>query len=185
MRNIFKILTIAALVTTSVITLSSGITKEISRGGGDRDLVDELYGQAIKQNDNLEAIEDDIVKFYKNKNEALEKYNSYISYNNRYYTDARSKASSINDAATKQKTNDLISKSEASFKAKMINWQNEIAILNNNEKQLNDLHILLKVITTETMMAKYQSNSFPDDGKLKEANAELMKVIERIKMITK
>ncbi len=185
MRNIFKILAIAAIIITSAITLTSGITKEYSRDGGYKDMVEELYDQAVKQNDNLEAIEDDIEKFYKNKTEALEKYNSYAAYNNRYYSDAKSKAVGISDVATKQKANDVINKSEATYKAKITNWQNAIATLNTSEKELNDLHNLLKIMTTETMIQKYQNSSFPDDGKLKEANTELQKVIERIKGITK
>lgn len=52
-------------------------------------MVDELYSLAVKQNENLETIEEDIEKLYKKKLEALEKYNSYTAYNNRYYADAR------------------------------------------------------------------------------------------------
>ena len=165
------------------ITLTSGGIKE-SRSGGGRDLVEELYDQAVKQNDNLKSIEDGIEKFYKNKNEALEKYNSFTSYNNRYYADAKSKASTIADAATKQKANDIISKSEAVYRTKTADWQNTIAALNTNERELNNLHALLQILITEPIIGKYQNSELPNSTKTKEANSELLKVIEKIKAIT-
>jgi hypothetical protein len=178
--KIAALVVIAAIITT---TLTSGIRKEYD--GGYRNLVDELYEQAVKQNDNLESIEDDIEKFYKNRNEALEKYNSFTAYNNRYYTDARSKAATITDAATQQKANEVINKSETAYKSKLANWQATIATLNANEKELTNLHALLKIITTQPMIEKYQNDALPDNTKLREANGELQKVIEKIKAITK
>jgi hypothetical protein len=185
MNKTNKIAAFVVIITITALTLTSGISKDGIRYGGDRDLVDELYGQAVKQNDKLESIEDDIEKFYKNRNEAIEKYNSFVSYNNRYYSDARSKAATIADAATKQRANDVISKSEAAYNAKTIDWKNVLAALNANEKELNDLHALLKIMITEPMIAKYQATGLPDNAKLKETNSDLLKVIEKIKAITK
>jgi molybdopterin converting factor small subunit len=185
MKKMFKIIAFVVLITITALTLTSGISKDKIRDGGDKDLVEELYREAIKQNDNLEAIEDDIEKFYKSKTEALEKYNSFLAYNNRYYSDARSKVAAISEAATKQKAYDLISKSEANYHAKIARWQQATSVLIASEKELDELHGLLKIMTTESMIQKFQGSSFPDDGKLKEANMELQKVIERIKAITK
>jgi hypothetical protein len=86
----FALLFVCAI--SAVLLLSSGISKESRYDGGGRNLVEELYEQAVKQNDNLESIEDDIEKFRKKKYEAVEKYNGFTSYNNRYYTDARETA---------------------------------------------------------------------------------------------
>lgn len=184
MRKYYKIAALVVVIAIISFTLTSGITKERSDGGG-KDLVEELYDQAAKQNDNLESIEDGIGKFYKKKNEAVEKYNSFTYYNNRYYSDAYSKAATIADAATKQRANELISKSEAAYKLKLADWQTRIAALNAKERELNDLHTLLKVMITEPMIARYQTNEFPDNGKLKEAADDLEKVIGQIKAITK
>ena len=67
----------------------------------------------------------------------------------------------------------------------MTNWQNTIATLNANEKELTDLHALLEIMIAGTMIEKYQTTGFPDNAKLKEANGDLLKVIEKIKAITK
>ena len=40
-------------------------------------------------------------------------------------------------------------------------------------------------MTTETMIEKYQTTELPNNAKLKEANGDLLKVIEKIKAITK
>ena len=183
MKKVYRIIAFVVVIAITAVTLTSGIRKDYNGGG--RDLVDELYEQAVKQNDNLESIEDGIGKFYKKREEAIEKYNSFTFYNNRYYTDAKSKAATIADAATKQRAYDLISKSEAGYKAKTADWQNTIAALNANEKELTDLHSLLKIMTTETMIEKYQNTELPNNAKLKEANGDLLKVIEKIKAITK
>lgn len=184
MKRIFRIAILLIIVSTAVITLTSGTSKEYNTTG-ERNLVDELYNQAVKQSDNLESIEDDIEKFYKKRDEALEKYNSFVSYNNRYYSDARSKSYPITGSAAKQKANDIISASEAKYNAMIADWRATIAALNVNEKELSDQHALLKIMITEPMINKYQTSSLPDNGKAKEANSDLLKVIERIKAITK
>ncbi|MEI2737347.1 MAG: hypothetical protein V9F01_01015 [Chitinophagaceae bacterium] len=84
MKKVYSIAALVAIVTVAVVTLTSGIENDYRSGGGDRNLVDELYEQAVKQNDNLESIEDDIENFYKKRNEAMEKYNGFVAYNNRY-----------------------------------------------------------------------------------------------------
>ena len=183
MKKYFKIAAFMLAIIVTALTLTSGVTKE-SRYGGGRDLVEELYDQAVKQNDNLKSIEEGIEKFYKNKEDAIEKYNSFTSYNNRYYADAKSKAATIADAATKQKANDIISKSEAAYRTKTADWQNTIAALNANERELNDLHALLQVLITEPIIAKFQNSELPNSAKAKEVNGELLKVIEKIKAIT-
>jgi hypothetical protein len=185
MKKNYKIAAFIVAITIIAITLTSGIKKDYSRSGGYKDLVEELYDQAVKQNDNLESIEDGVEKFYKTRTEAIEKYNSYTSYNNRYYTDAKANAAIIIDPATKQRAYDLISKSETAYKAKIANWQNTIAVLNANEKELNDLHVLLEIMIADTMIEKYQNAALPGQTKLKETNADLLKVIEKIKAITK
>ncbi len=181
-----KYLTIAAffvIATVITITLSSNGTKERSDGG--RDLVEELYDQAVKQNNNLESIEEDISKFYKKKNDALEKYNSYTYYNSRYYSDARAKTQQIADATIKQRATDQLNQSEAAYNARIAAWQKTIADMNARERELGDLHILLKIATTRPMIEKYQSNELPDNGKAREANDDLLKLVQRIKEITK
>jgi len=185
MKRIIRIAAFIVVIATTVIILTAGTTKEYRSDGGDRDLVEELYDQAVKQNSNLESLEEDIEKFYKKKDEAMGKYNSFVYYNSRYYTDAKSKASRITDAATRQKTNDIISKSETAYNAKLTNWQNTIATLNAGEKELSDLHVLLKIATTEPMIQKYQNTSLPDNSKLNEANSDLQRLIERIKAINR
>ncbi|HMK25341.1 MAG TPA: hypothetical protein VK483_04865, partial [Chitinophagaceae bacterium] len=128
MKKAFRMIVFVLIIGITAITLTSGTSRDYN--GGDRNLVDELYSQAVKQNDNLESIEDDIERFYKKRDDAMEKYYSFTAYNSRYYTDAREKAATIADAATKQRANDIISKSEAGYTAKLADWQNTIAALN-------------------------------------------------------
>ena len=93
MKKVYRIVAFVVVIAITAVTLTSGIRKDYNGGG--RDLVDELYEQAVKQNDNLESIEDGIGKFYKKREEAIEKYNSFTFYNNRYYTDAKSKVATM------------------------------------------------------------------------------------------
>ena len=183
MRKAYKFLAFAAGIAIVIVTLTSGISKEYS-GGGYKDLVEELYDQAVKQNDNLKSIEDGIDKFEKKKEEALAKYNSFTSYNYRYYNDAKAKATTITDATTKQKAIDIISKSEIRYNNKLTEWKLAIAALNTRETELNDLHALLKITITEQMIDKYQTTELPDNSKLKEATNDLPGLIQKIKAIT-
>lgn len=182
MKKYFKWAALATAVLVTVITLTSGIDK---RSGGYKDLVDEFYGQAVKQNSNLESIEDGITAFYKKREDALEKYNSFTSYNSRYYADARSHINTIPDAATKQRAADLVNKSEAAYLAKLSNWQTSITSLNSKERELKSLHELLKLVIATPVMENYQQNNLPDNSKLNETNGDLQQLIEKIKAITK
>lgn len=56
---------LAAVLT--IILLSSGISKESRYDGGGNDLVQELYDQAVKQNEQLQDLQESISKFYKKK----------------------------------------------------------------------------------------------------------------------
>lgn len=182
MKKYFKWAALAAAVLVTVITLTSGIDK---RSGGYKDLVDEFYGQAVKQNSNLESIEDGITAFYKKREDALEKYNSFTAYNSRYYADARSHVNAIPDAATKQRAADLVNKSEAAYLAKLSNWQTSITSLNSKERELKSLHELLKLVIATPVLENYQQNNLPDNSKLNEANGDLQQLIDKIKAITK
>lgn len=182
MKKAYSFVTFLIIAAIFAITLTSGIDKSRS---GYKDLVEEFYEQAVKQNSNLETIEDDIENFYKKREDAIEKYNSFTSYNNRYYTDARATAATIIDSTIKRRASDHITKSESAYRAKLANWQSSIATLNNNERELRDLHVLLKIMIATPVIEKYQQSSLPDNNKLNEANADLLKVIEKIKAITK
>lgn len=185
MKKLFK-LSFLLFTTIFLITfLTSGISKRGADGGGYKDIVDELYDQAVKQNDNLQSIEDGIDKFYKKKADAMEKYNSFTSYNSRYYSDARAKAASISDSVSKRKANEIISRSETAYYSSLTEWQTTIASLNKNEKELNDLRTLLKISVTEPMIKKYQEGNMPDNSKLKEANNDLQNIISRIRGLIK
>ncbi|HEX4876419.1 MAG TPA: hypothetical protein VFV31_07075 [Chitinophagaceae bacterium] len=183
MRKAISITAIAGIFLLMFILLTSGDIKS-RYDGGSKDLVDELYFQAVKQNNNLEAIEEDIEKFYKKKSEAMEKYNSFTAYNSRYYSDARANANAISDSLTRKKAVDIIFKGESRYQSKLAGWQSIITSLNKNEKELNELHNLLKILVTEPMMEKYQQNNLPERSKALEANDELQKVIQKIKAIT-
>ena len=185
MKKTIKIAAFILVLLSTIVILPSGISKNSSRDGGGRDLVEEFYLQSVKLNDNLKTLEEDIDKFYKKRNDAIEKYNSFTNYNNRYYTDARTNAATITDAGTKQRAIDLINNSEAAYKTKMTDWQSDIAALNANEKEMNDLHTLLKIKVSEAIISKYQQTEMPESSKLKEANSDLSKVIEKLKVLTK
>jgi hypothetical protein len=184
MRKTYSFAALAGILLVIFVMLSSGDIKSRYDGGG-RDMVEELYYQAVKQNESLEAIEDDIEKFYKKKQEALEKYSSYSSYNSRYYYDAKANVAGITDAATRQKATDILTVSETRYKTSVAEWERNITSLQVKEKELNDLHSLLKIMFSEKMINRYQSGNFPDGSKLNEANNELQSVIEKIKAITR
>lgn len=184
MRKAISLTALAGIVLLLFILLTSGDIKS-RYDGGSKDLVDELYFQAVKQNNNLEAIEEDIEKFYKRKSEAMEKYNSFTVYNNRYYSDARANANNIADTSTRKKAVEIITKGETRYRSKLAGWESVIASLSKNEKELTDLHTLLKILVTEPIMEKYQQNNLPDSNKASEVNDDLKKVIQKIKELTK
>lgn len=182
-KNILILSTILIGLFT-IILLSSGTSKESRYEGGGTDLVQELYDQAVKQNEQLQYLQESISKFYKKKNEALEKYNSFTSYNSRYYSDARQKMEQLTDTLSKKKAMTLISNSESNYRKSLSDWQNRISSLNAKEKELVNLQSLLQIMISESMIAKYQSGNFPDNTRFREAAADIESIINRLKTLT-
>ena len=182
MKKFLKPAAFVAVILVTLIVLTSGIDK---RSGGYKDLVDEFYEQAVKQNSNLKSIEEGIDAFYKKREDALEKYNSFTAYNSRYYADARSHANTIPDATTKQRAAELVNKSEAAYLTKLSNWQSSITSLNSKERELKSLHELLKLMIATPVIENYQQNNLPGNSKLNEANGDLQQLVEKIKAITR
>jgi hypothetical protein len=184
MRKAYGIAALMIVLALFTIGLTSGIKKG-NRDGGYKDLVEQLYFQAVKQNENLKSIEESIEDFQRNKDEAIEKYNNFSSYNNRYYSDAKTNAAEISDGNIRQRTLDIINKSESAYNTRLTEWKNIIATMKEKEKELRDLHVQLMILTSIPSIEKYQSSSFPDPSRTKEANADLQQVINKIKAITK
>ncbi len=184
MKKNLLLLSTSLLALFAIILLSSGTSKDSRYDGGGNDLVQELYEQAVKQNEQLQDLQESISKFYKKKNEALEKYNSYTSYNSRYYSDARQKMEQITDTVSKKKAMALISKSENNYRSSLSDWQNRINSLNAKERELVNLQSLLQITVSESMIAKYQSGNFPDNTRFKEASAEIEYITNRLKTLT-
>jgi hypothetical protein len=183
MKRLFKIAAYVFVFALTVITLSSGVTKE--RSGGRGNLVDELYNQAERQNSTLESIANDIERFYKKETDALEKYNEFTAYHNHYYTDAKFSITAVNDSIIKQKAANVIKTSETAYRAKLVDWQNTIATLYKQEQELKDLQQLLKIMTTVPVVEKAQNSDLPSSENIKQAQTDLLKVIQKIKEITK
>lgn len=184
MKKNILILSSCMTAVFTIILLCSGTSKESRYDGGGNDLVQELYDQAVKQNNDLQDLQESIGKFYKKKNEALEKYNSYTNYNTRYYSDARQKMEQITDSVSKKKAIALISNSEKNYRNSLSDWQNRINMMNAKERELTNLHSLLQIMVSETMIVKYQSGNFPDNTRYKEAAAEIESIISRLKTLT-
>jgi hypothetical protein len=185
MKKVYRLALVMIIVIITITTLSSGVTKKSSRDGNYNDLVEQLYQKEVKQNTTLEDIEDGIEVFYEKKRETLEKYTIFSTYNNRYYADAKAIANLIEDAAFKQRAIDAINKSMTNYNTKMTDWEATIATLNSNEKQLNDLHHLLKIAVTTSVIETYQTKELPNIAPAKDTNTELLKIIQQIKTITK
>jgi hypothetical protein len=176
-------LAVLCLLMVTVITLTSGISK--SDKGGYGDIVERLYSQEVKRNGTLKNIEESIDAFYRKKEASLEKFNGFSYQNNEYYKDANARANIITDAAAKQKALDIIRKSEEAYRANVASWQGLITTLNNNERQLKDLHQLLKITVTIPVIEAYQKTELPSTTDATTTNNELLKIIEAIKTITK
>jgi hypothetical protein len=183
-RKVIKFILAFAAIAVLIITLQSNSIRK-DYGGGDRDVVEQLYQVEVKNNSNLSDIEDGIEAFYKKKKDAYAAYNTFTNFNTNYYIDAKRKANTINDATTKQKALDILTKSETAYFAKMTEWNATIATLNANEKELYNLHSLLKITVTEPVVAAYQTKELPDNKAATAVNTELTKIIEKIKVITK
>lgn len=144
-----------------------------------KDIVDHLFNEAMKKDDKLLEINNEIALMPKVKKDSLSFLKEYIDYNFLYFSSFDEYANKIIDQDTKKLAEEILKKSKENYNNTLIKNQELRSITNELEKELNDRSILLKLIVTHNLINKYQTNS-PRPETIKELNEKYQILIDEI-----
>lgn len=123
----------------------------------DDNLIDKTYSELIKNDKNLKALDDKILKVRKESIELLRIYEDILGKSNAFYQEARYTAKSITDSLIKQQIEKEIQASANQYNLKTGNIVSLIAKVNTNNVHLNNLYNAFKIKKTLPEIEKYQN----------------------------
>jgi hypothetical protein len=127
------------------------------RYSGDGNIINEIYYELIKNDKNLQVLDDKI----ENSNEKSEKvilhYNTILGKSSFYYLSANYNANAIGDSLLQEKIVKEIKMSADKYNLKIKNIKDLISQVTKNKERMNDLYTVFKIKKTLPEIEKYQN----------------------------
>ncbi len=146
--------------------------------GYNNSLIDYFYNEALNTNKKLLELDRQIENVDNIKLDSLKSIQDFERYNNRFYNEAYQLVLSIKDTTKVKKIKELIEYSKLEFDNQMKNHIDLINLGNKRQQDLNDLHIIMKLITAEKYIKVYQEG-IPSDRSNKNVNAHIEELINK------
>lgn len=137
-------------------SVSNSITKgtRYSRG---TNMVDQIYNELIKNNKNLQTLDNKINNIDDKTDETTLEYNDIINKSETYYNDAKSLVRSVTDSITKKEIEKEIEISSEKYDLKTKNIKDLINKINQNRDKIHNTYIIFKIKKTLPEIEKYQN----------------------------
>jgi hypothetical protein len=129
-----------------------------SRSG---DLVQQLYNDLAKRDEQIKSIEKQLNNLRKYKNDSLEVFDKYSENNSSFYNVASTYSSQITDSSLKRQMDALIGQSLERYNNQMIAHKNVVKAIELNNRTIANLHLALMILRTIPIMEKYQKHHKP------------------------
>jgi len=155
----------------------------ISKRGG-HDLVEELYDELLKKDPELQRLEDMIAVLDEQKTDSLAAFRDYDNKVQSYYRSAGMHLGNINDSALRMEIKSLISNSESAYQNKISRHSRLIELIHAKDSSLADLHIVLKLVRTMSVMEKFQSDHLPSTTPAETVNRNFDNAIQKAKKLS-
>lgn len=153
-------------------------TEVFSKRGYGNDLIQNLYNDYLKENPNLQLLENRVVGVSKLCQDSTENTRKFLHHNDIFYQQTQNYLNRITDSLFRQAMEQIIVKSLANYTQKTNKHAELIKTITIKEQALKDLHIALQLITALSMMEKYQKYNLPPTQPLEQT-------IDSIDVLTK
>lgn len=122
------------------------------------DIIEELYKEALRKNEELKALNDRILEIAEAKSDTLNLLEKYNRTNKNYWSDVKSHLNKIEDEALKTSTEKAFAELEKVYNQKIVPHGNKKVTIEQRAKVLEDKFIVMKLMITQAMMNNYQNN---------------------------
>lgn len=158
---------------------SRGIDVSYIKGSRyDKDIVSQLYEEALEKDAALKALNDKIVGMPSVLNDSLRAFNNYVSQNSDYWEDTKNYINQIQDEALKASTAKAFEDLQKAFDNKIAAHESAKATIAKKSIALQDRFVVMKLMITQNMMNNYQNNEFPDIKSMEDLIKEYDKLIQ-------
>lgn len=138
-------------------SVASSITKETRFSSRQENMVHQIYDELIKNNKNLQILDNKVNEVDDKTAETTSKYDHIIYKSESYYNDAESLAKSVSDSVTKKEIEKEIKISSEKYNLKIKQIKDLIEKINKNREKIHDTYIIFKIRKTLPEIEKYQN----------------------------
>lgn len=130
----------------------------------DTNILDELYREALENNDELKKLDDRIVKILHNNLDSLQTFDRYTQTNNNYWQVVYQYTNRLKDSTLKQSVEKIFQKMEEDYRKNPIFLKSDSIRMKSDV--LEDRYLLMKLFITANMIRNYQINELPKSAPL-------------------
>lgn len=121
----------------------------------DIDIIEYLYGEALKRDPKLESLENRISGIDELLVDSLKSYEAYVNYNKRYHQSAHNYINSIEDSAKRNLITSIFDDSRKRFQKNISKHNDLFTDAHMLGRELKDQHIMMKLMISENLINAY------------------------------
>jgi len=165
---------------SEVINDDWDINSMISSKRYENDIIDNMYKNIKKNDDEIKLLHSKIENILLEKNQEVNLYHNYNNKITSYYSSANNILSQINNKELSELLSSIISKSETNYNREIQLIRDEIDNLAIEESDLNDYVNTLKVIKTIGFIEAYEEQEKSDIGLLTRIKSDIISLKNKI-----
>lgn len=148
-------------------------------------LIESLYQELISKSEELKSIDAEIKSLNQQQQLALDSFRLFNDKNQSYYESAKLNINNIKDSIFRQKVLALVNESVKEYNNKIAPHQQLDSLMTRKTATINDLYILLKVVTTLPAMHNFQLERLPGTTAAESFNKQLDSLQTRLDSLSK
>ncbi|MCT2409604.1 hypothetical protein NZD88_18785 [Chryseobacterium antibioticum] len=123
----------------------------------DENMVHQIYAELLKNDKNLQALDDRVKKTNEETEKVTSQYNDVLGKTETYYDNANSLTRAIKDSLLKHEVEAEIKTSSEKYNLKIKRIKDLISEVNKNREKLHDQYVVFKIRKTLPEIEKYQN----------------------------
>ncbi len=151
--------------TSKALEDESSSYKIVSKRGYE-DLVESLYYELVSKDLELKKFEDKLEELNKSKGDSTELFEKFNSKNQSYFGSAERYVAEINDSLLRDKIKFLLANNLTKYNSKIAKHSELLKLIESKQMTIADLHNVLKIVKTLSVIDKYQNDNLPDTKSL-------------------
>lgn len=139
---------------------------DITKKRGYEDLVESLYSELVAKDPKLKNIEGAIDTLHISQGDSTHTFFEFDQMNQAYFNSANHHIAKLKDSTLRKRLTMLIANNLSAYNSKITKHTKLLKAIDTNDSKINDLHLVLKIVTTLPVIRKYQDGNLPDTAPL-------------------